>query len=132
MQNKSKKNSKTLKVFIILIVVIALIGISIYFIINAKHATEEVNSEDTSLLKGTFIYSENVKYEFNGKGKGAMYDRNSKYDYTYTIENENIMMDFKNEALRDATYTYKLEDDTLTLIGGEGTTGGKYILKKEN
>ena len=61
-----------------------------------------------------------------------MYDRNSKYDYTYTIENENIMMDFKNEALRDATYTYKLEDDTLTLIGGEGTTGGEYILKKEN
>ena len=83
-------------------------------------------------LEGTFVYNENVKYEFQSNGKGAMYDTNIKYGYTYTIENQNIMLDFENEAIHDATYTYQLEGDTLTLIGGEGTIGGEYILKKEN
>ena len=43
----------------------------------------------------------------------------------------NIEIDFMLDALRDASYTFTLEGKNLTLIGGEGTTGGEYRLQKE-
>lgn len=86
----------------------------------------------TDALKGTFVYGESVKYEFNGKGNGAMYDSNTKYSYTYSIEENKLEIDFINEAVRDATYTFSIENNTLTLIGGEGTMGGEYILERES
>lgn len=39
-------------------------------------------------------------------------------------------MDFKNEKMQDATYSYKVEGNTLFLIGKEGTVGGEYTLKR--
>ncbi len=94
-----------------------------------KDNNESIGKEE-DILKGTFYYSDSVKYEFTGKGKGAMYDGDTKYEYTYTINDNKMTIDFENEAVHDAKYTFNLEDDTLTLIGGEGTTGGEYILKK--
>lgn len=86
----------------------------------------------TDALKGTFVYGESVKYEFSGKGNGAMYDSDTEYPYTYLIEENTLKLDFKDEAVRDATYTFSIENDTLTLIGGEGTMGGEYILERES
>lgn len=83
-------------------------------------------------LQGTFKYSESVKYEFSGKGKGAMYDNDTEYQYTYSIDGDTLKLDFKDEAVRDATYTFSIENDNLTLIGGEGTMGGEYILERES
>ena len=39
-------------------------------------------------------------------------------------------MDYENESVRDGTYTFTVEDNTLTLIGGEGTVGGTYTLAR--
>lgn len=36
-----------------------------------------------------------------------------------TVEKVNI--DYENESVRDGTYTFRVEEDKLTLIGGEGT-----------
>ncbi|MBQ8255271.1 MAG: hypothetical protein IJY94_07210, partial [Clostridia bacterium] len=36
----------------------------------------------------------------------------------------------ENESVRDGTYTFTVEDNTLTLIGGEGTVGGTYTLTR--
>ena len=103
---------------------------TVVFIINKKDNNQASESENN--LTGTFHYNDSISYEFKENGKGAMYDGNSKYDYTYTIDGEKLTMDFKNEAVHDATYTFKLENDTLTLQGEEGTIGGEYTLKKEN
>ena len=48
------------------------------------------------------------------------------------MRKETIKIDYKDEEVRDAIYTYKLEGEELKLIGGEGTIGGEYTLKKEN
>ena len=61
-----------------------------------------------------------------------MYDGENKYEYTYKKDDQKIIMDFKDKIIHDATYTYKLENDTLILKGEEGTMGGEYTLKKEN
>lgn len=89
-------------------------------------------NKSSSKLKGTFIYNESIKYIFDGKGNGSMHDGNDEYEYTYTVDKDKLTIDFKNEAVRDATYTFKNENDTLKLIGGEGTIGGEYVLKKES
>ena len=86
----------------------------------------------TDDLQGTFVYTESVKYEFSENGNGAMYDSNIAYQYTYSIEGSTLKLDFKDEAVKDATYTFSIENDTLTLIGGEGTMGGEYILERES
>lgn len=76
-----------------------------------------------AVLKGTFVYDDSTKYEFDGRRKGAMIIGDSSYEYTYSVEGDTLKMDFVDERNVDATYTFKIENDVLTLVGGEGTTG---------
>ena len=129
MEHKNKKR-KTFKVralvtlgIIALIICIALI---IYFVTYSREVKYE------TVLQGAFYYTDDVKYEFDGKGNGALTDGSDNYEYKYDIDGDQIIMDFKSEAIQDSTYTFNLENDILTLVGGEGTTGGTYTLKKEN
>lgn len=150
MAKELTKNKKTLIVISILIVVIIIVvaTISIINIFNKKDESIEnnvvnnvsndignnvsVNSAKTnSGLEGTFSYNESVKYEFNSDGKGTMYDGDEKYEYTYTVNDQKLTIDFKEEMIFDATYTFKLDGDTLTLTGEEGTNGGEYTLKRD-
>ena len=123
MQRK-KKSKQTFKIILIVLLVLIMIAIVTIAIINILKPVDA--------LKGTFKYCENVKYEFDGKGSGAMYDSGTEYKYTYIIEGDTLKIDFKPENIYDATYTFKIESNTLTLIGREGTTGGEYLLEKEN
>lgn len=114
MENK-KTNRKTYKIIliIILIVVIAVIGIAIITYLNRPER----------VLNGTYVYNEDTKYNFDGKGKGSMQFRTDEYEYTYLVDGETLKLDFVDEGNVDATYNFKIEGNTLTLIGGEGTTG---------
>lgn len=126
MQNKERNNKKFkigILILVIILIVIFIVAINIY---NKKSIANQ------DILKGTFVYNNNVRYKFDEKGKGVMYDGDTKYEYTYKIDDKKVTMDFKDEIIHDATYTFNLEDDILTLVGGEGTTGGEYTLKKEN
>ena len=123
MQHK-EKSKQTFKIILIVLLAILIIAIAIIAMINMLKPTDA--------LKGTFIYGESVKYEFNGKGNGAMYDDETKYSYSYSIEEDTLKLDFKDEFIRDASYTFTIENNSLTLIGEEGTMGGEYILERES
>ncbi len=88
----------------------------------------------SNLLKGSFVYEDNTIYEFDGSGTGCMCITSDgghyHYEYTYTIKDDQLMLDFEAEEVRDATYTYELKGDTLTITGGEGTAGGTYTLTR--
>lgn len=99
-------------------------------VISNKSNTD--NSQSDSSLKGTYVYEENIKYRFDGKENGALIIENEENKYTYNIQENKILIDFKDESFQDATYSYSLESDTLKLVGEEGTAGGTYILKKES
>ena len=60
-------------------------------------------------------------YEFSGDGNGVLLLPNVTYDFTYEIKKDQISIDYENESVRDGTYTFRVEEDKLTLIGGEGT-----------
>ena len=124
---KSKKNFKTFKIiFLILIIVAIIIGIKI---IN-KSASTDVENTDSTII-GTFSYEDGTKFKFDKNGKGAMYVGKDKFDYSYKTEGSKLMIDFVDEKVHDATYSYQIENDTLKLVGEDGTAGGEYTLKKE-
>ena len=84
----------------------------------------------TDVLAGTWDFDGTTTYEFDGNGTGAMVLPSISYDFTYMINGDRLVIDFANEILQDSTYTFLVEDGTLTMIGGEGTIGGTYELNK--
>ncbi len=84
----------------------------------------------TDVLAGTWDFDGTTTYSFDGEGSGAMVLPSISYDFTYMINGDRLVIDFANEILQDSTYTFLVEDGTLTMIGGEGTIGGTYELNK--
>ena len=51
--------------------------------------------------------------------------------FPYQVKGNQLFIDFSNEAARDCTYTFSVNDNTLTLTGGEGTIGGTCELYRQ-
>ena len=82
-------------------------------------------------LTGTWEYDSNTTYQFDGKGSGTTILTSATYDFSYQVKDDQLFIDFSNEAARDCTYTFSVNDNTLTLTGGEGTIGGTYELHRQ-
>lgn len=96
------------KIFLIIIFFIVLIGSLFTFKLINKNKTDD--------LIGLWDIDGNTKYEFDGKGNGKIIVPLANYEFTYTIEKENIIIvDFKDEKSRDTKYEYKVTNETLEL-----------------
>lgn len=84
------------------------------------------------VMEGIWVYDKYTQYEFDGKRNGCMYLEELHYDYSYKLKGNQLSMDFADEAVHDCSYEFNIQDDVLTLIGGEGTVGGTYKLYREN
>ena len=87
-------------------------------------------SGSTDVLKGKWDLDGTTAYEFSGDGNGALLLPNVTYEFTYKIKKDQISIDYENESVRDGAYTFSVDKDKLTLIGGEGTVGGTYTLTR--
>lgn len=96
---------------------VAILGILILFIVLIVKGC----SGGTDVLKGKWDLDGTTAYEFSGDGNGVLMLPNVTYDFTYEIKKDQISIDYENESVRDGTYTFRVEEDKLTLIGGEGT-----------
>lgn len=120
---KQKKRHQKRTIFFIILALIILVVVLIGIInINSR--------SDLNAFEGTWIYDTYTSYEFDGKGNGCMRLEELSYEYTYTVQDDELKIDFKDNSVRDCTYTFSIKDDTLTIIGGEGTVGGTYDLHK--
>lgn len=82
-------------------------------------------------LKGTWAYGETAELQLEkDRGKIVLHDTKTECAFSYTVEENILHMDFDNAYLTDAAYTFTVEKDSLTLVGGDGTTGGTYALTK--
>lgn len=130
-KKKIKKNSQRKNMLILTVAITTCFIVAI--IIFLIYMNGSVSSKDLSVLDGIYVYDESIKYEFDGSGKGTMnIDEQYKFEYTYKIKKEQLILNFIDDAVHDATYTYSLKGDILTLVGGEGTAGGEYTLSKES
>ena len=90
--------------------------------------------EDLSVLQGTWYYDQYTEYEFDGKGNGCMcIDKTNHYEFTYKAEDGTLYLDFALDYVTDCEYTYTVDSDKLTLVGGNGTDepGKVYELTKQ-
>lgn len=90
-----------------------------------------VEQGKTDSLMGVWKYDEYTKYEFDGKENGCLRFEELQYEFTYSIKDDVLKMDFADPAVHDCEYTFSTNGNSLTLIGGEGTSGGTYSLEKE-
>jgi hypothetical protein len=65
-----------------------------------------------------------------GSGIIALPEKDTECAFTYTVEENTLQLCFDNTYITDATYTFTVERDNLTLFGGDGTTGGTYALMR--
>ena len=89
--------------FIILIITASTISIKIF------------NSSKTDELTGLWEYDNNTKYEFDGKGKGKIIVPMENIEFTYTIKENIVSVDFINKESRDTEYEFKISKDSLEL-----------------
>lgn len=88
---------------------------------------------DTDLV-GIWHYDQYTEYEFDSNGNGCMcLDGDNHYEFTYKTEGDTLYLDFALDYVTDCQYTYTVDGDKLTLVGGEGTAelGKVYELTKE-
>ena len=52
-------------------------------------------------LTGTWEYDSNTTYQFDGKGSGTMILTSATYDFSYQVKDDQLFIDFSNEAARD-------------------------------
>lgn len=112
-------------------------AIAIFALAKNSNAPAETSSAGTtatitdSALVGTWGYDEYTRYEFASDGSGQMLLDDTSYPFAYSIDGDQLYLDFADDTVTDATYTFTTVDNQLTLEGGEGTTGGRYELAKE-
>ena len=69
-----------------------------------------------------WYYDPYTEYEFDGDGRGCLcLDSESHFEFRYQATEGTLHLDFVPDYVTDCRYTYTVEGDKLTLIGGEGT-----------
>lgn len=91
------------------------------------------NNNTNTELVGVWKYDQYTEYEFKDGNSGCMcLDNNTHYEFTYSIKGNILYIDFALDYVTDCQYTYSLNSDNLTLVGGNGTAevGKVYELTK--
>ena len=90
--------------------------------------------ENDTTLAGVWHYDQHTEYELDGEGNGCMcLDGNNHFEFTYKAENGILSLDFALDYVTDCQYTYTVNGNKLTLVGGEGTAevGKVYELNRK-
>jgi len=119
----TKRRKKQNKLIALIAVVIIAIIVACIFIFSGP----KVNSE----LVGKWRYNEYTAYEFYDNGKGCLCIDDVHYEYTFKTSSDKLSLDFTEDVVRDCEYTFSVDGNELTIVGGEGTDKGTYKLKKE-
>lgn len=128
----SAKKRKARQRKIAVVFALALVVVVLVIVLICKGCAG--GSNDNADLSGVWHYDQYTEYEFDGKGKGCMcLDDSNHYEFTYKAEDGTLYLDFALDYVTDCQYTYTVNGDKLTLIGGEGTAeiGKVYELTKE-
>ena len=125
-----KRKARQRKIAVVSALALAVLVLIIVLICKSC-AGEKYNNAD---LSGVWHYDQYTEYEFDGEGKGCMcLDGSNHFEFTYKAEDGTLYLDFALDYVNDCQYTYTVDGDKLTLIGGKGTAevGKVYELTKE-
>lgn len=128
--NKKRRRNHRRKTILISALVLALVIFVVILLFKGCGNDKNSNSE----LAGVWYYDQYTEYEFDDDGNGCMcLDGNNHFEFTYKAKNGVLYLDFALDYVTDCQYTYTVDGDKLTLVGGEGTAevGKVYELTKK-
>lgn len=131
-RHTNKKRRRTHHRKFILISALALVMVVFVFILLFKGCSNDKKINDE--LTGVWYYDQYTEYEFDAEGNGCMcLDGNNHFEFIYKAEDGVLYLDFALDYVTDCQYTFTVDGDKLTLIGGEGTAevGKVYELTKK-
>ena len=113
-------------------IILVIVGVLVIAIAAGLFFAQKAKEERIKPIVGNWEYDEYVQYIFESNGKGHLFlDQKDIYEYTFDVNGDQVSLDFPDNAevkMMDCVYTFKVDGNKLTLIGGEGTTGGEYQL----
>lgn len=113
-----KRKARQRKIAVVSVLALAVLVLIIVLICKSC-AGENYNNAD---LSGVWHYDQYTEYEFDDEGKGCMcLDGTNHFEFTYKAEDGTLYLDFALDYVTDCQYTYTVDGDKLTLIGGKGT-----------
>ena len=81
-------------------------------------------------IVGTWDYDTVTVYRFDKNGEGALLLPNESHVFSYSIEEDQLVIDFENENVADHTYTFSINGSELTLTAEE-SAGTEYVLTRK-
>lgn len=128
--NRKRQRNHKRKIILVSALVLALVILVIILLCKGCNENKSANTE----LVGVWHYDQYTEYEFDAESNGCMcLDGNNHFEFTYTTEDNTLYLDFALDYVTDCQYTYTVDGDKLTLVGGEGTAevGKVYELTKK-
>ena len=117
------KKIKKIKIKRFILLIISIIAILFLIFVIIKKPEEK---EKSKTIIGTWTTDGVTNYQFNKNGTGILIVPLSEYEFTYKMEDDSLLIDFKNEKSTDSKYKFYFEDEKLILEG----TNGKFTFKK--
>lgn len=130
-RNNAKRRKR--RASVVLAIIIGFLAAVMAIILMTDKGDSEEKGTNIDIW-GLWYYDQFTQYQFNENGFGSMYlDGGSIFEFNYKIEGNHLYLDFILEYVTDCEYTYEVNEDMLTLIGGEGTAviGQIYTLSRK-
>lgn len=104
---------------------------AVLIIVAACSCGNNQTEKRSDVLVGTWKLDNVTKYTFDGRGTGSMTVSNTKYEFSYTINNDEVKIDFISEVAQDSVYEFNIDEGRLTLFSKDKNKG-TFELSKEN
>lgn len=119
---RKRQRRRRIRTGIITLLVLAVLIVGIVLICKSCSA-------DRSIV-GTWDYDSVTVYRFDKGGKGALLLPNESHVFSYSIEEDQLVIDFENENVTDHTYIFTVNGSKLTLADEE-SAGIEYVLTRK-
>jgi len=96
----------------------------------AKQKVKEKEYLTMEDIAGTWTIDDITTYSFKADGTGALILPKNKYSFKYTLEEDEMKIDFENNKLRDSTFKVSMMDGVLTLQCTDEYFENEFTLEK--
>lgn len=90
----------------------------------------ELNPLEDVELSGHYEVDAITGFIFDGSGTGALVLPHKNYEFTYTLEDGILHMNFEDSAARDASFEIDWAENSVRFTDLDGVTNESYILNK--
>ncbi len=85
---------------------------------------------DEADITGTWTVDGITTYRFDEDGEGKLILPEHEFSFDYTVEDDELTMEFEDTGINTAVFTFTVEDDTLILKREEEAGTSEFTLEK--